>query len=85
MISNLAFQATKILSANDWIFIIGIQLFLLLLFIFMVSYFCRQFKKKESPKPTKKTCILIWFMSAIAWFIIAKIVWILTYSQFTGA
>lgn len=69
-------------STSDWIFIAGIQAFLLTLFIFMISYFCRLLKKKEPEKPTKKTCILVWFLSAIAWFIIAQIVWIITYSQF---
>ena len=72
-------------STNDWIFLVGIQVFLLAVFVFMISFLCKLLKKKDPEKSTKKECILAWFMSAIAWFIIAQIVWIITSSQFSGA
>jgi hypothetical protein len=72
------------ISQGDWIFIIGIQFFLFSLFLSMLIIICRRVKQKDPQKSSKKTCILIWFMSGIAWFIIAQIVWILTYSQFLG-
>lgn len=83
MSNYLAFIQT-VLSSSDWFFIIAIQVFLLALFIIMISLLCRRVKEKEDQKSVKKTCILIWFMSAIAWFVMAQIVWILTYSQFSG-
>lgn len=83
MSNFLAFIQT-VISSSDWFFIIAIQVFLLVLFIIMISLLCRRVKEKEDQKSVKKTCILIWFMSAIAWFVMAQIVWILTYSQFSG-
>lgn len=71
-------------SSSDMMFLVGIQLFLLFIFVIMLTVLCKVLKKKDPEKSTKKACILIWFMSAIAWFIIAQIVWILTYSQITG-
>ena len=71
-------------SPNNYLFLIGIQVFLLAFFILMVGYFCRLFKKKNEGKSNKKTCVLIWFLSAIAWFIIAQIVWIITSIQSSG-
>ena len=70
------------LTSSDWFFIIGIQVFLLLLFVSMIVFICRKLKAQNPTKSVKKTCVIVWFMSAIAWFIIAQIVWILTYSQF---
>lgn len=71
-------------SKEEWVFLVGIQVFLIAAFIFMVGYLCRLLKKKDPDKSTKKECILAWFMSAIAWFIIAQIVWVITYTQITG-
>lgn len=71
-------------SSSDIIFLVGVQVFLLALFVIMLIVFCKVLKKKEAGKSIKKTCILIWFMSAIAWFVIAQIVWILTNSQVSG-
>ena len=82
---NLAYLQASINSTIDWVFIIGIQLFLLALFVVMVSFICKMVRKREPVKSVKKTCILVWFLSAIAWFIIAQIVWILIYSQFAGS
>lgn len=73
------------IDSTNYIFLIGIQVFLLAFFILMVGYFCRALKKKDAEKSTKKTCILIWFLSAIAWFIIAQIVWIITSIQSSGS
>jgi hypothetical protein len=78
-------EKVRELTTSDYVMMVIIQVFLLGLFIFMVSYICKMLKKKEPEKDLKKTCILIWFISAIAWFIIAQIVWILTYVQFTGS
>jgi hypothetical protein len=72
------------MEATNWYFLIGIQVFLLALFIAIITYICRLVKKKYPEKSNTKTCILIWFISAIAWFIIAQIVWIVTYTQFSG-
>lgn len=69
-------------TTTNWFFLVGIQIFLLLLFVAMLLLFCKILKKKDPEKSIKKTCILIWFMSTIGWFIMAQIVWILTYSQF---
>jgi len=71
-------------TTADYLIIILIQLFLLSLFVIMVSYFCKLLKKKSEGKSIKKTCILIWVMSGIAWFIIAQIVWVITSSQYSG-
>jgi len=71
------------LTSSDFIILGGIQIFLLVLFIFMVSYFCKLLRKKEPGKNIRKTCILVWFLSAIAWFIIAQIVWIITSLQYS--
>lgn len=72
------------LSTSDYVFLILIQVFLLLLFALFVNYFCRTLKAKEPEKSTKKACIVIWIISAIAWFIISQIVLIVTASQFAG-
>ncbi len=80
----LAFFQSIPESSSDIIFLVGVQVFLLALFVIMLTLFCKVLKKKEDGKSIKKTCILIWFMSAIAWFIIAQIVWILTNSQVSG-
>lgn len=80
----LALLQPVVESTSDMMFLVGIQLFLLVFFIIMLTVLCKVLKKKDPEKSTKKACILIWFMSAIAWFIIAQIVWILTYSQIFG-
>jgi hypothetical protein len=80
----LANLAPQIKTTNQWIFLIGIQVVLLVVFIFFIRYFCKQLKLKEQGKSTKKTCILISFISAIGWFIIAQIVWVITTIQMTG-
>lgn len=72
-------------STTDWVLIIGIQLFLLASFIVMITIICKVVRRKEPLNSSRKTCILVWFLSAIAWFIIAQIVWILIFSQFSGA
>ncbi|MBK7104736.1 MAG: hypothetical protein IPH62_05580 [Ignavibacteriae bacterium] len=72
-------------SNSDWIFLISIQLIILTFFVFTIRYFCKQLKIKEPEKPVKKTCILISFLSAIAWFIIAQIVWVITSIQMLGS
>lgn len=77
-------EKVRELNTIDYVMMIVIQLFLLALFALMVSYICKTLKKKEPDKNLKKSCILIWFISAVGWFIIAQIVWILTYVQFTG-
>ena len=77
-------EKVRILTTSDYVMRFAIQLFLLALYVFMVIYICKILKRKEPGKNLKKTCILIWFISAIAWFIIAQIVWIITYVQFTG-
>ena len=76
--------APQIKTTNQWIFLIGIQVFLLVVFVLFIRYICKQLKLKEPNKPTRKTCILISFLSAIAWFIIAQIVWVITTIQMTG-
>ena len=81
---NLILAQSPINSTTDWVLIIGIQLFLLASFIGMITIICKMVRRKEPSKSIKKTCILVWFLSAIAWFIIAQIVWILTFSQFSG-
>ena len=82
---NLAYLQASVNSTTDWVFIIGIQLFLFAVFVVMVSFICKMVRKREPVKSVKKTCILVWFLSGIAWFIIAQIVWILIYSQIAGA
>ena len=67
---------------NNLVIVIGIQVFLLAVFVGLISYICRLVQEKKETKSTKKTCILIWFLSAIAWFIMAQIVWIISASQF---
>ena len=84
MTHNLAIIRSAINSTSDWFFLVGIQVFLLAVFVFMISFLCKLLKRKNPEKSTKKECILACFMSAIAWLIIAQIVWILTYSQFSG-
>jgi hypothetical protein len=79
---NMAIIQPIIESTSDWIFLVGIQVFLLAVFVFMISFLCKLLKRKNPGKSNKKECILVWFMSAIAWFIIVQIVWILTYTQF---
>jgi len=71
-------------TTNQWIFLIGIQVFLLAVFALFIRYICKQFKLKQPEKSIKKTCILVIVMSAIAWFIIAQIVWVITTIQMTG-
>ncbi len=85
MVHSLAIVQSVINSTSDWFFLVGIQVFLLAVFVFMISFLCKLLKRKNPEISTKKECILACFMSAIAWFIIARIVWILTYSQFSGA
>jgi hypothetical protein len=51
----------------------------------MIGYICKLVKEKDPEKSVKKTCILVWFLSAIAWFIIAQIVWIITSIQFSSS
>lgn len=68
-----------------WIFLVGIQVVLLVAFIFMVSYFCKSLKKKQPEKDHKKTCVILWFISAVAWFLIAQIVWVITSIQMSGS
>ena len=80
----LAFLAPQIKTTNQWIFLIGIQIFLLAVFIFFIRYFCKLLKQKEPEKSTKKTCIIISFLSALGWFIIAQIVWVITTIQITS-
>ncbi len=72
------------LTTSDYAILIIVQILFLAMFIYMVSYICRVLKKNEPKKNLKKTCILVWFMSAIAWFIVAQIIWIITYVQLTG-
>jgi len=80
----LAFIQSASESSSNLVFIVGIQVFLFALFVIMLTILCKVLKKKEKGKSIKKTCILVWFMSAIAWFVIAQIVWILTSSQLSG-
>jgi hydrogenase-4 membrane subunit HyfE len=72
------------LNSSDYSFMVGIQIFLLVVYFLLVNYFCKTLKRQEPQKSTKKTCMLIWFFSAIAWFIIAQIVWVITSIQFSG-
>lgn len=67
------------------IFQIVIQVFLLIIFSSFIIFLCKQLKIKQPEKPVKKTCILISFLSAIAWFIIAQIVWVITSIQMSGS
>lgn len=76
---------TETLTTSDYWYMSFIQFFLLVLFLSMVIYVCRLVKKKDPGKSVKKTCILVWFLSAIAWFIIAQIVWIITSIQLSGS
>ncbi|MFZ1292343.1 MAG: hypothetical protein WAR79_19775 [Melioribacteraceae bacterium] len=80
----LSFQKISEKSNSEWIFLVSIQLLIAAFFVFMVRYFCKQLKIKDPEKPVKKTCILISFLSAIAWFIIAQIVWVITSIQMWG-
>lgn len=73
------------LSSTDYWIMGGIQTLLLTAFLLMIIYICRLVKKKDPGKLVKKTCVLVWFLSAIAWFIIAQIVWIITSIQFSGS
>ena len=82
---NLTILQQTTHSTGDWIFLIFIQIFIAALFILVVKYFCKQLKKKEPNKTHKKTCILISFLSAITWFIIAQIVWVITTIQLSGS
>ena len=84
MSTAVVILAPQIKTTNQWIFLIGIQVFLLVVFILFIRYICKQLKLKEPNKPTRKTCILISFLSAISWFIIAQIVWVITTIQITG-
>ena len=72
------------LTSSDYWIMGGIQFFLLAAFFFMIVYICKLVKKKDPEKSVKKTCVLIWFLSAIAWFIIAQILWIITTIQFSA-
>ncbi len=80
----IAILAPQIKTTNQWIFLIGIQVFLLTVFVLFIRYICKQLKLKQPEKPIKKTCILIGIISAVAWFIIAQIVWVITTIQMTG-
>ena len=71
-------------TTTEYAIIIFIQIFLLGLFVSMVSYFCKLLRKKSEGRSTKKTCIIIWLLSGVAWFIIAQIVWVITSSQYAG-
>jgi hypothetical protein len=72
------------LTSSDYWIMGGIQLFLFITFLLMIGYICKLVKQKDPKKTVKKTCILVWFLSAIAWFIIAQIVWIITSIQFSS-
>ena len=85
MSTAVVILAPQIKTTNQWIFLIGIQVFLLVVFVLFIRYICKQLKLKEPNKSTRKTCILISFLSAIAWFIIAQIVWVITTIQMTGS
>ena len=83
-ITNLLQAPVESLTTNDYLVLVAIQLVILALFIFTIKYFCSLLKRKEPEKSIKKTCILISFLSAIAWFIIAQIVWVITTLQYSG-
>ncbi len=82
-IALLQIAKDKLIAPDYWI-MGGIQLFLLITFLLMIGYICKLVKQKYPEKSVKKTCILVWFLSAIAWFIIAQIVWVITSIQFSG-
>lgn len=83
---NISFALIKnsLESSTNWTVLIIIQVVLLALFIGMITYICKLVRRKEPNKSIKKTCILISFISAIAWFIIGQIVWIITTIQLSG-
>lgn len=85
-ILNLFLQENiRNLTTNDYLLLSFYQIIIIALFVFLVRYFCKLLKQKEPDKSIKKTCILISFISAIAWFIIAQIVWIVTAIQLSGS
>ncbi len=83
-LNNILQTNIKDLTTNDYLLLVAIQIIIAALFVFMVRYFCKLLKKREHDKPIKKTCILISFLSAVAWFIIAQIVWIITAIQISN-
>ncbi len=81
---NLALFQYSTHSTDEWIFLFAVQVILAALFVFVVRYFCRLLKEKEPNRSNKKTCIVISILSAIGWFIIAQIVWVITSIQMTS-
>ncbi|PID57969.1 MAG: hypothetical protein CR986_08630 [Ignavibacteriae bacterium] len=79
------FLLQQTFSTVTWIFLTGIQVLILAAFVFMLVFFCKKLKAKQPDKNNKKTCIVIWFLSAVAWFLIAQIVWIITSIQMSGS
>jgi hypothetical protein len=84
LIALFQILGNKLTSSDYWI-MGGIQFFLFITFLLMIGYICKLVKEKDPEKSVKKTCILVWFLSAIAWFIIAQIVWIITSIQFSSS